>query len=433
MQPYLTNNSLPREFIPLRNAASAANGACFLGIIIETREVFKRDDDWFLEFTIRDHLAPGSESTLRCCLQKRQRDHLPPPGTGKPGEIAILRRMKIETRNSKPIARSVNKMASEVAFFPLKNIPAPAFAISYGQGGLSKLPWKGMICTKHPTPAEQMAIIHFKDAIDPFLLDIVPSADISKPPPLPTITGSSSKFANTSKPPPPASRTFPKTRKQADLKDMDFSRFYDLVGEVVKTYAADYSTFDLYVTDYTTNKNLFLYEDKSDIDDFSFGAQKNWPGPFGQMTMAIRLWDPHASWARENIREGDVVFLQNIHAKISQANKLEGAIHQDRSYPDRINVHKCNQEEQIAELKQRKEAYENEREKRMLAYESHQHLKKPAAKASANKKETKKEKQRLQKELEQQELKKQAEELSIAKGGINRHGESGWSSIFRLY
>lgn len=222
----------------------------------------------------------------------------------------------------------------------------------------------------------------------------------------------------------PANPAPGKRKKLALLKDMGIG-FYDMVGQVVKTFAATYDSMDVYVTDYTTNKNLFMYEDPEADDDFNFGIQTKWPGPFGKMTIMVRLWEPHLSYARANVQEGDFVFLQNIKTKISLTGNLEGALHQDQKYPNKVQIRKCTNTSQLDPLLTRKKAYEDQREQRPVGGKTFLNQpKKPSAKAAAKRKEEKKQRRRLQKELEEQELEKKAEEESVVRAGINPHSES---------
>lgn len=130
------------------------------------------------------------------------------------------------------------------------------------------------------------------------------------------------------------------------LKDVSFGTFIDIVGQVVKTFPEG-DRFTLYVTDYTRNVNLYNYpltdestgRDGDEFDYISSRPRKRWPGPFGQMTLQITLWEPHSWFARQNVKENDFVHLQNIRVKPSKySGSMEGAIHTDRLYPDKIQV-----------------------------------------------------------------------------------------------
>ena len=95
--------------------------------------------------------------------------------------------------------------------------------------------------------------------------------------------------------------------------------FVDMLGEVRKCYANDFRV-ELSVTDYTAHKALYNYaygcdEDGTEGDQYGYMAdmqQKQWPGPWGKMTIVIALWDAHAMFAREKVKEGDFVLLRNI-------------------------------------------------------------------------------------------------------------------------
>lgn len=133
----------------------------------------------------------------------------------------------------------------------------------------------------------------------------------------------------------------------------------DIVGQVVKTYPEG-DKFTLYVTDYTQNKNLYNYpfpDDSSgrDGDEFNYihsRPRRRWPGPFGQMTLQITLWQPHAWFAQQNIKEDDFVHLQNIQVKPAKdSGMMEGAIRTDRVYPDKIQVRVIDRNEPDALVK----------------------------------------------------------------------------------
>ena len=133
------------------------------------------------------------------------------------------------------------------------------------------------------------------------------------------------------------------------IKDLQAETFSDLVGQVVKLYSSN-DRVELYITDYTANSLLWLYEWGED-DDGKAGREgdvynyaprsssvKKWPGPFGKMTLTVTLWSPHSYFAQEKIRENDFVHLRNTHIKFSRDSKIEGVLHTDKRYPDKIDV-----------------------------------------------------------------------------------------------
>ena len=146
-----------------------------------------------------------------------------------------------------------------------------------------------------------------------------------------------------------ASAGKPSRDKFSLLKDLQVGTYSDLVGQVVKVYLA-HNRVELYLTDYTTNPLLWLYEWGQDNDDESgrdgdmynyaprSSSTKKWPGPFGKMTLTVTLWPPHSYFAQESLKEHDFVHLRNTHIKWSKDSKIEGALHSDQRYPDRVDV-----------------------------------------------------------------------------------------------
>ncbi|KAK2740131.1 hypothetical protein FQN57_006246 [Myotisia sp. PD_48] len=151
------------------------------------------------------------------------------------------------------------------------------------------------------------------------------------------------------------SRSFPADKHPPYSKPQKFSLiqdtrpgvFADLIGQVVKTFP-EYDRFTLYVTDYTTHQELKnhqipLGEDAArDGDEFNYiasRAAKEWPGPYGKMTMQVNLWEPHANYARNYAKVNSFVSLRNVHIKHDRRfGILEGAMHEDRIYPDKVQI-----------------------------------------------------------------------------------------------
>ncbi|MCJ1377027.1 hypothetical protein MMC17_000117 [Xylographa soralifera] len=132
------------------------------------------------------------------------------------------------------------------------------------------------------------------------------------------------------------------------IKDVVLATYYDIVGQVVKLYPDDIKT-ELYITDYTSNGLLYNYEwgqcadDGAARDGDAYGyapraTKKNWQGPFGKLTLSVTLWSPHSSWTQANVKEGDFVFLRNVHIKWSRDSKIEGVLHTDPQWPEKVDV-----------------------------------------------------------------------------------------------
>ncbi|KAF8445267.1 hypothetical protein BGX38DRAFT_1195881 [Terfezia claveryi] len=173
-------------------------------------------------------------------------------------------------------------------------------------------------------------------------------------------------------------------RKFAHIKDLQYDHFYDLMGEVVKTFPGN-GSFTIYLTDYTRNLNLHCYEwpnlsehrKGSSKDDRHFytgskgDCSSKWPGPFGQYTLQITLWEVHADAARKIVRDGCLLNLKNVRAKRNADGKMEGALHGDRKFPDRVDISvvKDLKDPLVALLSRRKVEYKRRSESERLEYE----------------------------------------------------------------
>lgn len=110
--------------------------------------------------------------------------------------------------------------------------------------------------------------------------------------------------------------------------------FYDLAGEVVKMFYNSWGYLDLYLCDYTVNKDLRDCQ----TDDFD---GKNAQRPTGRMTLHIELQQPHAGWTHDNVQEGECIQLFNVRIKWNQkgtGQELEGNLWEDKNYRDRVLV-----------------------------------------------------------------------------------------------
>ncbi|KAK7191981.1 telomere-binding alpha subunit central domain-containing protein [Paraphaeosphaeria sporulosa] len=396
----------PSRFLPIRDVLQCQDDSCFIGAISNIQapnQVNKAGGDYILNFTIKDKFPGDDKDSVACILKRGNIEHLP---SGAPGDVAILRGMKVEILGTPAKKTLVNcsERRSEALFFPAKSIPEPQYGQAYYVGGTSNLLCTCMLGSKPASPADQTAVINMKAAAAPLLQELQnPGAMF--------LASIGSNRAN-----------FKKTKRQHPLSSWTFGVFYDLIGEVVKTFWGTSDSVDLYVTDYTTNTELFLYEETTDCDVFGGGSsRKPWPGPFGQMTIAIRTYEPHAGKARE-LKEGDFVYLQNVRTKLSAMNKLEGAMHADPQYPEKICVRKLTHPAQLSALKERKEEYERKCATNRIAQDEPTNVpKKPSAIASHQKKLARKEKMRLHREQVQTGPQEKADAAETVVKGLNQN------------
>jgi flagellar biosynthesis GTPase FlhF len=279
---------------------------------------------------------------------------------------------------------STRNAGTQILIFRTNNIPAPEFSAAYGPGGQSTLVFRGL--ASNPTPKEQLAIINLNA--------------LAKDSPAMSLW----------------------TKKDRLIKDIEVGTYCNLAVEIVKIYDTGGDSVDLYVTDYTTNKDLYLYEDPKYADRWSSGNVSRWNGPYGQVTLAVRAWEPHTRVAR-SVQVGDVVMLTNVHIKMSRELKVEGALHQDQRFPDKVQITKIYNRDQITALNRRKEDFYNARSRPPA-----NPPRKSGTKRAAKKKEEKKAREREEKEAEQRRIEKHLEEEAAKRGNINAHSKQAAST-----
>ena len=366
----------------------------FMGVVVSLQEARRsKGTDWALDFTIQDDFSAGSvggNSSMGCRVFKPSQQTL--PKIAGVGDIVILRNFKLNPWKER--MDCISSPFSGVLVFPADKIPVPELSQAYLLG-TQRLPCHSTPGAKDATIAEQKAVLKLKHSSSGSAQDMRQHAAMAS--------------INTSN-----------RRKEALIKDLAPDKFYDVKAEVVNIYYTNHGTVELKVTDYTANKDLYEYVDPEVDRELAWG--RDWRGPFGQITMNVLLYEPHAAWARGHITKGDFIFLRNMRTKFSPQNFLEGLLHQDRQMPDQIDVRKLFNESAIDEIKERRNAYEQRRSERGPVRVVNA-PKKPSAKASAKKKAEKKERQRLQKAAEVKELEEKQEAWEAQRTGVNLNSE----------
>ncbi|KAG9197590.1 hypothetical protein G6514_001253 [Epicoccum nigrum] len=391
-------------FTPVKRAVSMGKGTVcsFMGVVVSLQDARKsRGTDWVLDFTIQDDFSAGSvggSSSMACRVFKPSQQTL--PKIAGVGDIVILRNFKLNPWKER--MDCVSQPLSRVLVFPADKIPVPELSQAYLLG-TQRLQFHATPGAGEPTIAEQKAVLKLKHSLSRSAQDMRQHAAI-------------------------ASINTLNRRKEALIEDLTFDKFYNVKALVVNTYYTNHGTVELKVTDYTANKHLYEYVDPE--IDRERAWRRDWRGPFGQVTMNVTLYEPHATWARGNIRDGDFIFLRNLRTKQSRSNLLEGVLHEDRDMPDQVDVRKLFNESAIEEIEKRRAAYEQRRPERGSV-----HLvnapKKPSAKASAKKKAEKKEKQRLQKAAEVKELEEKQKAFEAERTGVNMNIRAAFHDVQR--
>ena len=326
-------SKIPSGYEDLYSASNRLNASVnVIGVVTDVRSPCKsRGRDWVCTFSITDFTYEEAEEGLLVRFFRPMKMELPKiQGTG---DVVILRHIKIIEWSGRTIALS-SKTTSCVVFAS-DSIPEkapPKFQLTYTKDPTSAA----------PLPAEMEYAI--------FLCNSRDRSQFRK------LIETHSHNAGTSSPTHSAPQ---RSRDKFSLiKDVEPDKYYDLVGQVVKIYPSN-GNVELYLTDYTVNSKLFLYEwglsAAEDVkpregDEFGYASRKNasrkWPGPFGQLTLTVTLWSPHCYFAQSYVKENDFVHLRNVRIRNSKGDRVEGSkgdrvegsVHTDGKYPDKVDV-----------------------------------------------------------------------------------------------
>lgn len=322
-----------------------------------------RGNDWMSTFTITDaSLGIDFGEGLRVKIfRPSEKEHPQIRGTG---DVVLLRRLRI--KEYRGVKMGLSAFATSWVVFPAAEIPekAPPNRLIIKNLKLPK--------TAEPSHSEMLYAIELCNLKDR-KLDTSSGIPVFSSCTLSTLTAPST--AASSQGPVSSSKSggrlgYGGRDKFSLIKDLQMSSFYDIVGQVVKTYPNN-GRLEMYITDYTSNNMLFRYqwdqEDKENSNDYdniwgdysSSSKSKKWPGPYGQMTLMVTLWPPHSMFVQSNVNEWDFVLLQNVHVKQDRDLKMEGALHEDRQWPSRIQVSvlKDHSDERVKNVLRRKREY----------------------------------------------------------------------------
>lgn len=162
--------------------------------------------------------------------------------------------------------------------------------------------------------------------------------------------------------------------KFALVQDVQVNKFHDLTVEVVKIFANKYGdSVDMYVTDYTSHKELYDYpspeesaKEGGDGDAYGYIATRHegFPGPWGQRVLLVEVRQPHMSYLMQSVKVGDFVDIRNVRIKISRAGRLEGNMWLDNKFPDKVGITKIKpgSNEESRGVVERRTAYWSARE-----------------------------------------------------------------------
>lgn len=341
-------SEIPAGYVDLQTALDRQNEEVnIMGVVVDFLPPSRsRGTDYMSTFSIADLTHGGYGDGLKARFFRPIKSDLPCiRGTG---DVIILRKVKIKVWSGMNIALSNGNTGWTV--FPAPNIPE---GVSQGEVQLVHHKSARM---QSPTVAESLYAILLCNSQDrsrfraPIELE---ATDTTSPTVAPAV------LAN------------PK-QKFSLIKDVKIDSFHDLVGQVVKKYTNN-GRCELYVTDYTSNSLLYNYEwgrpegqevaREGDVYGYTsrHSGHKQWPGPYGKMTLQVALWAPHSYFATDNVKDEDYIHLRNVRIKFGQDAKLEGCLHTDRLYADRIDVTilKDHEDDRVKDVMRRKREYWN--------------------------------------------------------------------------
>ena len=259
------------------------------------------------------------------------------------GDLVLIRNIRAKDWSGMTILLS-NRITTWVVF-PMSSIPE-----KLPTNNIQLIQKKG-IRTPPPTNSEIQYVVSLCNSQDRSSFKI------------PAISNESTNQASSSS----ISKNTASRQKFSLIKDLKVDMYYDLIGEVVKMFSAN-GRCELYLSDYTSNNLLYNYEwgrtDGEDVlDGHAYGqisrVSKKWQGPLGKMSLLVTLWSPHSEFAQEKVKEKDFIHLRNVHARRKDGSTLEGSLHTDRRYPDRVDVTilKDHEDDRVKDVLKRKRDY----------------------------------------------------------------------------
>ncbi|KAG0123304.1 hypothetical protein HOY82DRAFT_511468 [Tuber indicum] len=310
---------LPKGCVSIATAVDTKIGECcdLAGVVVDFRPpVATRGTDWMATITLCDRSRALPETSLTIRIFRPNMELL--PEIKSDSDLILIRRVKVIKHDGRLLALSTFDTSWIISYLPTqKGMPSiasypsslkiKADELAYFQG--LRVWWKSRresFVSKGAAPGTY------------------PSYQL----------GSSSQ-----------------RRRSGLIRDMRIGSFYDLAGVVVKTFPGN-GNYTVYLTDYTKNSMLHSYEwggsrrigAGGDDDDFDYTGRgrglgnQDWPGPWGQYTLQVTLWDNHAVAANRLFYVGAHVSLQNVRAKRNGDGKLEGTLNGDRQFPDKVLV-----------------------------------------------------------------------------------------------
>ncbi|KAK5698942.1 hypothetical protein LTR97_006591 [Elasticomyces elasticus] len=362
----------PEGFFDLATAYKAAlySPVSIIGVVIDIMPPHRvaKTGHWMFTFKLLDQSLQesvyGSEGLKVRFFKENERSL---PQIRDLGDVVLLRHLKMMEHRGVPVAMC--NFATKALVFPGASIPTPTYSIAYQ--GTNRLQSLGV-----PEDIAKLSLTEQAYAIKLKAELRMPDAKFAN-----TVTETVGKKRDAEPvhdggPPEKKARLSTFGSKFQLVRETRHMKFADLCVQVVRKFSSQFGNCELYVTDYTENREIWYYappeeEDTSarDGDDYGYSKQpkKAWPGPYGWMTLKVNVKDPHSLFANSKVDEGDFLLLRNVKMKImAEGAKLEGDMWRDDVNHAQINIKKLmsNDVPELQELLARKEKYWAKRQAR---------------------------------------------------------------------
>ncbi|KAJ5952692.1 uncharacterized protein N7479_011105 [Penicillium vulpinum] len=332
------------DLVDITTACSSQGNFNILGVVVDTLPLFRtRGSSACITFTIKDSDfdAPTWAGGLKVKYFNDDESHIP---NVKLKDVVLLRNIRVSIYQNKPTGVvSQNSNVSWVIFRPEPSLGSSPFITS------GPIPFE-------PSLKEKDQAQSLLDFVSTKGTTVRQSTSYSVP--------AFQQFSHVLIP-----NSTPKSGglPYVHIQSAKVGKLCQLLGQVVNLNTYDSEKCLLYLTDFTENEELVNYKKPGEEDDESgpegdrfnyIQKKKNWPGPWGKLTIQVTLWEPHATYAREHIKPGDITLLTYARIKEGRGG-LEAAVHEDRKYPEKIHLRKVDSDadERVQELMNRRAEY----------------------------------------------------------------------------
>ncbi|KAJ5159703.1 uncharacterized protein N7482_006707 [Penicillium canariense] len=334
------------ELVDISTACSRRGHLSTVGVVVDTLPPYRtKGSSVCVTFTIKDcHFDKATwYGGLKVKYFSDTMDALPNP---RVNDVVLLRNVRINMFQNKPTGVASQHDTVPWAIFRSDSDPSSSPSITTGP---VPFPLKQL---------EKRAALMLLDGVATTGQSTVPQSVLQEP-----VLQQTSQVVQVSMPASNPKRGFLPFQL---IRDVQPGPFVQILGQVVKMNTIDSEKCIMYITDYTSNESLMdiKKEDgdlgtEGDTYDYLSRRKKNWPGPWGKMTIQVTLWEPHATFAREHVSGGKLVLLTYTRIKPGRDSGLEAVVHEDKRFPNKIHVRLISDDhdDRARELMERRKEY----------------------------------------------------------------------------